>query len=193
MINKKNVLGQSPFDLGDKDAIHVAIVAVRAGKTINPGERCKLNEHREAVPDTKGVGVADPFLKDKILVGDSFWLLLGQDAVPNVQHVWDHPTVDFTPPSREIERNRYLQRYADGLGVTYDQLMKACQTVVDEESPVAYPGTLVGVVAENAIESLEVHDVFYEWKNEVGHEFENHGSECCPEYNYPRELFFFKE
>lgn len=31
MINKKNLLGKTPDELGAKDAIHVAIVAVRAG------------------------------------------------------------------------------------------------------------------------------------------------------------------
>ena len=28
-------------------------------------------------------------------------------------------------------------------------------------------------------------DIWYEWTNETGNEFENVGSECCPEYNYP--------
>ncbi len=37
MINKKNLLGKAPHELGDKDAIHVAIVAVRAGIVITPG------------------------------------------------------------------------------------------------------------------------------------------------------------
>lgn len=31
MINKKNLLGKQPFELGVKDAIHTAIVSVRAG------------------------------------------------------------------------------------------------------------------------------------------------------------------
>jgi hypothetical protein len=89
VINKKNVLGKAPFDLGTKDAIHVAIVAVRAGQLVQPGQRCGLNEHREAVPNEKGVGVADPFVKGPILTGTSFWLLMAQDEVPNVQHVWE--------------------------------------------------------------------------------------------------------
>ncbi len=29
------------------------------------------------------------------------------------------------------------------------------------------------------------YDLWSSWSDEVGHEFENHGSECCPEYAYP--------
>jgi hypothetical protein len=186
MINKKNVLGKEPMELGDKDAIHVAIVAVRAARLISPGERCGLNEHREAVPDSKGVGVADPFLKANIVRGQVFWLLLAQDAVPNVQHVWEHPTVDFAPPTREVERNKYLQQYADELGVTYEQLMAACAFVVENDDAAPYPGTK----DQKEWEDTDTHDIWYEWSGETGHEFENYGTECCPEYNYPKELFY---
>jgi hypothetical protein len=192
MINKKNVLGKAPFDLGDKDAIHVAIVAVRAGRLIKPGEKCGLNEHREAVPDPKGVGVADPFLKDNISTGDSFWLLLNQDAVPNVRHVWEHPTADFTPPSRAVETNRWLQKAADGLGVTYSQLMQACASVVSTGSAAVYPGTLSRDDLDDKLDNWR-YEVWSEWASESGYEFDNHGSECCPEYDYPEVLFKLPE
>jgi hypothetical protein len=63
MINKRNLLGKTPEELGTKDAVHAAIVAVRAGQPIRPGQRCSINIDGEAVPDVNGVGVADPFLK----------------------------------------------------------------------------------------------------------------------------------
>lgn len=189
MINKKNLLGKSPMDLGDKDAIHVAIVAVRAGSLITPGQRCGLNEHREAVPNEKGVGVADPFLKDNITIGQSFWLLLSQDQVPNVQHVWEHPAIDFTPPTREVVKNRWLQQHAEKLGVTYEQLMEACAYVVEHDKAAPYAGTKVGEDLADALDSIDRYDIFSNWSEESGYEFTNNGTECCPEYDYPDKLF----
>lgn len=192
MINKKNVLGKAPFDLGDKDAVHVAIVAVRAGKVIRPGQRCGLNERKEAVPDSKGCGVADPFLNRKLMVGEKFWLLLNQAEVPNVQHVWEHPELDFAPPTEPPQENRYLKRWADELGVTYEQLIDACNKAVDTWEGVPYPGTKTEEELEDVIYDAR-WEVFAEWAEETGYEFENIGSACCPEYHMPEELFTFYE
>ena len=183
MINKKNVLGKKPSELGLKDAIHTAIVSVRAASVIAPGQRCGLNEHREAKPDVKGPGVADPFRKSNITRGQSFWLLLDQDSVPNVQHVWEHPKVDFTPPEREVELNCTIEELAKELGVTYQQLMDAVEHVVEHESPAEYKGTLTADELDAAQE--DIYDLWSEWGSEVGHEFYNAGTECCPEYDYP--------
>lgn len=181
MINKKNLLGKRPFDLGVKDAIHTAIVSVRAGGPIEPGTRCGLNEFNEAIPDAKGCGVADPFLDEITATGQNFWLLLDQDEVPNVTHHWEHPTVKFDPPTREVNRNKYLLRFADDYGVTYEQLMDACASVVKHDKPVKYPGTKT----PDEVLDFEYGDLWCEWRYESGYEFENAGTECCPEYRYP--------
>lgn len=191
MINKKNLLGKAPQELGDKDAIHVAIVAVRAGSLIKPGQRCGMNEHNEAEPDDKGVGVADPFRKSNILTGQTFWLLLNQDAVPNVRHVWEHPSVDFSPPTREVQRNSEIQDAAEHWGVTYEQIMDACAYVVAKDDSATYPCDKTAEEIDELAESFEDYDLWSEWADETGHEFYNAGSGCCPEYQYP-EITLFK-
>lgn len=192
MINKKNLLGKRPFDLGDKDAVHVAIVAVRAAELIKPGQRCTLNEHREGVPHENGIGVADPFLKKNIERGQPFWFLLDGDEVPNVRHVWEHPTADFSAPTREIERNRYIQRYADEFGVSYQDVLDACAFVVQHDEPAKYPGSKSAQEVDAA--NGDLYDLWSSWSEESGHEFYNRGTECCPEYEYPeRGLFKVKE
>ena len=194
MINKKNLLGKRPDELGTKDAIHTAIVAVRAGEAIEPGQRCSLNKFNEAIHDNhRSVGVADPFLKSTILRGQSFWLLLCQDEVPNVRHVWEHPTVDFSPPTREATKNGIIDDVAKALGVTYEQIMEAADSVVKHDRPLLYPGTLTTEQYEEALDTeVEMYDFWSEWSSETLHEFENYGSACCPEYEYPdRSLFRF--
>ena len=191
MINKKNLLGRAPLDAGDKDAIHVAIVAVRAANAIEPGQRCSLNEHREAIAvrlGDKGVGIADPFRKGTILRGELFWMVLDSTEVPNVRHEWDHPTVDFSPPTRPGEANRWIQQHADEYGVTYKQLMDACAHVHEHNESVPYPGSK----CPKDIEALhdESYDVWAEWSGETNTEFPNYGTECCPEYEYPEPPIF---
>lgn len=192
MINKKNLLGKTPEELGTKDAIHTAIVSVRAGAPMEPGQKCGMNADREAVPNPKGCGVADPFRKKTILRGESFWMLLNQDEVPNVRHVWEHPSVDFTPPTVEAKLNRTIQATAKYFGVTYDQLMKAANYVVENNKPAPYPGEKVLSELSDKYCSdayFDRYDFWSAWASETLYEFENYGTECCPEYEYPRNLF----
>lgn len=189
MINKKNLLGKTPNALGVKDAVHVAIVAVRAGAVIDPGERCKMNEHREAIPDYKGEGIADPFRKTKILCGEVFWLMLNQDAVPNVQHTWEHPTIDFSPPTRKVVLNTSIMEAAKLFGVTYKQIMDAANEVYLTGNAVKYPGTKDANDLDVINDDFDRYDFWSEWAAETGNEFQNNGTECCPEYDYPNYLF----
>lgn len=198
MINKKNLLGKTPNELGDKDAIHVAIVAVRAGRLIKPGEKCSINKDKEAIPSEKGVGVADPFVKKNIRRGETFWLLLNQDAVPNVRHVWEHPDVDFSPPIKEASKNGMIEEYAKELGCDYNDLLNLCSEIVNDSSSrdiVVVRDGKIGTEEEYPDSELfeeveDLYDLWSEWGEETGYEFENMGSECCPEYDYPRVEFF---
>ena len=190
MINKKNVLGKAPEAVGDKDAIHVAIVSVRAAGFIEPGKQVKLNEFNEAEQCQKGVGAADPFRKS-ITTGDIFWLLLNQDQVPNVQHVWEHPKVKDWIPTRHVKLNHCLSETAKDLGVTYEQLMAACAHIVEHDTPLPYPKPINSEDLDTLMdEKFERYDVWSEWASETGYEFDNNGSECCPEYDYPRGPLF---
>lgn len=190
MINRKNHLNIPPDQPGIRDAVHVAIVSVRAACAIAPGERCGLNKFNEAVPSQAGPGICNPFLRENVIAGDHFWLVLDQDAVPNVQHVWEHPDVDFAPPTRPPALNGFLQTLALNIGVTYKQLFDACQHVATHNTPCPYPGTLNLSVVESTIESSGVWDMWSEWASEVGWRFPNRGTECCPEYEYPDVALF---
>jgi hypothetical protein len=192
MINKKNVLGQHPYELGTKDAVHVAIVAVRAACPIAPGQRCGLNNDQEAIPDGDGPGIADPFRAKTIMTGDSFWLVLNQDAVPNVQHVWDHPTIDFSAPTKPARRDPVIQMWADKFQITYESIMERAQECVDEWKPVEYRGTLVGDDLEAAKQEFGNNEweFWSSWNDEMGGDaLPNEGSVCCPELTFPSRLF----
>lgn len=199
MINKKNFLGKMPIELGDKDAVHVAIASVRAGHPLMPGMRCKPNELREWVQDDAGPGVVDPFRKGVIERGGWFWVMLDCEEIPRVRHEWEHPSIDFSPPVEGCEPNKYLLRYADALGVTYQQLMDACKEVADTLEPAKYPGSKTAEELDDVLNNVNnddyyCYDMWSEWSDESGYEFDNIGSMCCPEYDYPEcELFEVRE
>jgi hypothetical protein len=188
VINVKNVLGKLQDKAGVKDAVHVAIVSVRAGQLIKPGSRCSLNEFNEAVVNNKGYGIADPWLNSNIKTGDIFLLILGQNEIPNVRHVWEHPTVKFDPPTRETKLNGYMVNMANELGVSYKELMDAAELLVEKGRETKYSGSKT----KEDIEGFEWYEFWSEWSSETGHKFENYGSNCCPEYEYPGIPFYFK-
>jgi len=189
MINKKKLLGKQPLpeQLGEKDAVHQAIVAVRAYGPIEPGGQCDINEFNEAISTNgKGVGIADPFLKATLVSGDVFWLLIPSEKVDDVSHVWNHKKESFDPPTRDVEVNTYINDYATEWGLTYTQLMDALKArVTDERASVPYEGTLNAEELEQKIDECDSYDLWYEWCGETGYEFENIGSMCCPEYEFP--------
>lgn len=191
-INKKILLGKAPIELGVKDAVHTAIVSLRAGMALKPADQITMNSANEAIRCTANdsFGIVDPFLTAPVARGTMFWGVLKMDEVPNVQHHWDHPQHTFSAPTTEAEKNKYLERYAERLGITYDALMKACQTMVESEEQTPYSGPLDSSQFDNVSDN-DVDDIWYEWANESGHEFYNNGTECCPEYDYPDCPFIF--
>ena len=191
MINKTITFGRHPEQAGVKDAVHVAIVSVRAGQYLEPGTRVSLNEHREAVGDSKGFGLVDPFLKKSVQTGDTCWVMMDAKETGTVRHIWDHEQ-DFTAPERETKQNEYLLGHAKRLGVSYKQLMDAVEQLVYNQKTTVYAGTLTEEELEEKIEHID--DFWYDWKDETGYEFDNMGSECCPEYEYPEtsDLFRYK-
>lgn len=194
MINKQNLLGKTPDEAGIKDAVHVAIVSVRAAEHIARGQRFKLNEFNEAVADKKGFAVVDPFRKSDVTRGDVFWGLLDQREVPNVRHVWEHPEIKEFTPTREPQKNKYLSECAEKLKVSYTELMSSISQMVNDETP-EYTGTLTEQEVKELLYNCEIEesDVFQEWADETGHEFQNDGSDCCPEYDYPEFQYKFKQ
>ena len=191
-INKRKYLGKSPDELGVKDAIHVAIVSCVAGCAIKCGARVQLNRdgHAEECGDQErgGFGVADPFA-GQIARGQKFWVMLDPDSVDTVSHSWDHK-IEFPTNPVPVPQNRCLVDFAAALGVSYTDLMAACAYYVKTGHKHGYPGTLSQETAEEQAEKHYLSDMWSEWSDESGYEFDNDGSECCPECSYPDEIPF---
>ena len=75
------------------------------------------------------------------------------------------------PLTRESAAGHAISAGADPMTM---KMVGATQTV-------PYPGKK----SAEEVEDVECYDVWSEWADETGHEFENDGSDCCPEYAYP--------
>ena len=90
-----------------------------------------------------------------------------------------------------------LESFATKFGITYQQLMDACNSVVYKDTKFIYPGTKTKEELDQYMEG-NYYDIKYElwseWSNKTNYEFPDYGTECCPEPQYPDgELFTFKE
>lgn len=101
-------LGMIHFKPEARDAIHLAVEPVKAGRILRPGTRIGIvngvayplpcrdypfgHEPVEGEP-TEVVyhGIVDPFLTVKVPEGESFWFVMAPRMVKSLRHVWEHP------------------------------------------------------------------------------------------------------
>lgn len=90
---KDITLGKLADDEAQRDAVHVAIAPVIAAQKMNPGQSCGLVNRYDNTfgpAASSHCGVVDPFLKEPVLEGERFWLLMYPKTVADLRHVWTH-------------------------------------------------------------------------------------------------------
>lgn len=94
--------------IGQKDAVHIAVVAVVAGETLKPGAFVSVDGDGRAVPEDEveenHVGVVDPFLGVSVLQGEVFWLWIRPGRITGLRHEWWHP--QFPSTADDTDRRR---------------------------------------------------------------------------------------
>lgn len=102
-----------------RDAIHLAVVPMVAGEDLQPGSHVRIeNEKAVETINDDGIGIVDPFLRDRVTEGQTFWLCLYPKTITSLRHVWEHPAIKSegalspTTPSNEVEASRrWLELY----------------------------------------------------------------------------------
>lgn len=82
-----------------RDAIHLGVEPVEAGEDIAIGANIGIGTDGKAYStdfrsDIKAVGIADPFLTERIEKGEKFWLVVYPRKITSLRHVWTHPDFD---------------------------------------------------------------------------------------------------
>ncbi|QOI72523.1 hypothetical protein pEaSNUABM50_00533 [Erwinia phage pEa_SNUABM_50] len=90
-----------------RDAIHLGVEPVIAGEDIAVGANIGIGTDGKAYAtdfrsDIKAVGISDPFLRNRINEGESFWLVVYPRKITSLRHVWSHPDFDSDEPVLDI-------------------------------------------------------------------------------------------
>ena len=105
MSNEHTVLGKIPTG-NERDAVHVAVIPVKAGSDLLPGMRVGLLDDGRASGCAVHIGIVDPFLTDVVRAGSMFYLALFPETVTGMRHHWSHPafseTVDYVDTDASI-------------------------------------------------------------------------------------------
>jgi hypothetical protein len=124
-------LGQLVIGEQHRDAIHIAVAPVVAGESLEPGAHVGLLPNGAAVCGYNAIGVVDPFLKQNVRKGQTFWLFLYPNTIKGLRHEWTHPAFEQVPTSASQAMSpseEWLRAFAltcDGIG--YDELMQAAE------------------------------------------------------------------
>src|SRR5271165_1998507 len=91
-MDKVPQLGKLITTEQERDAIHIAVCPVTAGKDLKPGEHIGLIGDDFVVgPSVNNIGVVDPFLTEDVKVGQCFYMFLYPGTITGLRHEWTHP------------------------------------------------------------------------------------------------------
>lgn len=93
-------LGQIPPTEGERDAVHVSVIAMVAGSTLRPSELVGVHNGM-AVKTNKPIGLVDPFRPGEVQHGSLFWMFMLPGTVSDLRHEWSHP--DLVVPVEETD------------------------------------------------------------------------------------------
>lgn len=121
------VLGKLTAESQGRDAIHVAVIPMKASETLKPGQRVARLGEGLAGPGDVIVGIVDPFLTEDVPAGEVFWLCLLPNTVTGMRHHWNHPSFSTRDSSSSEE---WLRDYAARVN-TYDSPGDAFERLID--------------------------------------------------------------
>lgn len=141
------------IESGGRDAIHLAVEPVIAGMGLMPGQDIGIRDGEafkymvnEKTP-VKLVGIVDPFLKEPVLKGQMFWLIVYPRQITSLRHVWEHPDfaekkLPITPESTLTEKEiseQWIKGFAERIQQHPERLMLAAETWINSEGDGRWP------------------------------------------------------
>lgn len=183
----KSVLGREPEVFGEKDAVHVPIVSVRAGQYLIPGLPCSLDGRGEAqLNKINPIGIIDPFRQSDIEKGQLCWLLLYPHIVIDVKHTWkmaeEQEFEEDTADDDVYSEDNLMLGTATRLNLSVTALMEAMRRAFGGD-PIEYVGN------QRLIDNLPSRDLWDKWCELTGNELDDDGDYCCPDTIYPEKIF----
>lgn len=153
-MNTETKLGIILDGPAERDAVHVAVVALQAGETLYRGQKVRLSPTEKTVAlsgeeKLDAVGIVDPFIpKMFISTGTWFWCLLTPGTVTGMRHEWKHPlfsNIDSIPTKVDsAESLKWLQNFADKWNFDFSEMVEAATSTSEWRYVVAQGKDLHG-------------------------------------------------
>ncbi len=127
-------LGVVPPANSERDAIHVAVIPMRASELLRPGQRVGVIENGVAGPSQKAIGIVDPYLTDVVPKDGMFWMALLPGTVTGMRHEWQHPAFPVVRPAAvdDMDAERlFAESVAAQCGKTLAALMEDAERYVE--------------------------------------------------------------
>ena len=112
-------------DITERDAVHVAVIPVEAGEPLPPGCKVAIREGKAFLGrEREEVGVVDPFLRETVLPGERFYLLMPPYSVRGLHHDWTHGAFPRTQPTAGASPSeKWLRAFAEEHRVGFEEMV----------------------------------------------------------------------
>lgn len=138
MSEQTTILGKLVGDDANRDAIHIAVAPVVAAENLFPGQDIGLCEDGRVASVSPVIGIVDPFLKHRVVIGDRFYMLLYPNTITSLRHEWVHPAFEKrneTRPSARDSSEQWLRSFAEQAGLSYDSMLEKVAGYVEDGDP----------------------------------------------------------
>lgn len=122
-----------------RDAIHMACAPMIADCNLAPGEHVGIVSNGVAgkirPPVGPPVGIVDPFLKEPVIKGQKFWLVLYPKTVTGIRHHWTHPSFqdELVQPEDPPEAREWIMAFAARWKYSFDDFMAGAREYVRKD------------------------------------------------------------
>lgn len=156
----------------ERDAIHTAILQVKAAEPLVQGTTVKLDEIGNAIHCRReeAIGIVDPFLTGAVEVGDKCWVFIFPGTVTGMRHHFTLPAIDKV--MMDEASKKWLEKYASDHREQYETLITCVTEFVNN-------GCTDPTMDDNFRDS-EVPDEFWiHFKNVTGLDGQGDFWTCC--------------
>lgn len=114
-----------------RDAVHIPIVSVEAGESLQPGQAIYFKERKAYAAPANGRMVSaavDPYLREPVNQGERFFAVLHPYSVYGLHHEWEHGEFPRPIYHRASESERWLRTFAEQWRIPYEEMIQGAVT-----------------------------------------------------------------
>lgn len=111
-MSTQTEIGKLIVGEGERDAIHIAVAPVVAGRRLRAGDRIGFDENGNANLTANTIGIVDPFLTADVERGQKFFMFLFPNTITSLRHNWTHPAFEAETSSAKSGSERWMKAWA---------------------------------------------------------------------------------